>query len=170
MQIKNILFAAFFVATSQLSCVDEQTDIKAKLQAELGAKCEAMDKTLSDLSKKVIEQEIIHNIAMKELDEKFDQYVAWQISMITKDDTDTKNIEQKINTIRGGCRQEYNHFAQIIAKALDQNIKIENLLFNEKYKISNEINHALLRLYYVRSFIETIKLNILINQCDPDTI
>lgn len=164
MQIKNILLATLFVATSQVFCADEQTDVKAKLRTELEVRGKDMENTLSDLSKKVIAQEVSHNTIMKELDEKFDKYIAWQIYTKTKNDTNFTAIEQKINIVKESCRLEYNNFVKIIADALNKNIKIENLSFNEEYKISNEIDHDLLRFYYVRSFIETIKLKVLVGQ------
>lgn len=154
MQIKNILLAAFFVATSQLSCVDEQTDIKAKLQAELDAKCEM----LSNLSKKIIEQEVTYKVLTNKIHESFIKYADW---------LDKKDIENNVPARDAAETKKYftqrlNILQCALSESIKSDIKMQNVLLDEEYRKDNEVDHELFIYHILMAGFDAQELNILI--------
>ena len=160
MQIKNILLAALFFATSQLSCVDEQTNIKAKLCAELDAKCEI----LSNLSKKIIEQEATCEASKVKLFELLKKYDAWQKNKLTENNIEYHISEQELSTIKQRIIKNGENFGLKICEALKNNHSIQNIIFDEEYKQAHEEDHELFTFYITRTAHEAGMLKYIINK------
>ena len=152
MQIKNILFAAFFVATSQLSCVDEQTDVKVKLQAELDAKYE----TMSNLCKQITEQEAIVKVLTDKYDISLTKYFDWQIKKNTKNDA----LEWDTAKIREDLNQRLNILLNTMHNSTENGIKIRGMSFNEEYRKDHEFDHE---LFLYHNFMASFKIGQLRN-------
>jgi hypothetical protein len=155
MQIKNILLATLFVATTQVFCVDEQTDAKAKLRAELDAKIEAKYEVLANLSKKITEQEAIVQTSTNKYRESFIKYTDWQ----NKKDTENNiPIRNEVNAQEDFIKQ-LSILQNALSNSTKNGTKIRDIPFDEDYKKDNKADHELLIYHIFAAGLEIIALN-----------
>lgn len=160
MPIKNILLATLFVATSQVFCADEQTDIKAKLRAELEAEINAKYEALSNLSKKITEQEIVVQELTNKVHESIIKYAKWQ----DKKDATNNLAEKNADETTEYFTKQLNTFQNTLCNLTKNGTQMQTISFDEEYKNDNKLDHELFIYHILMAEFDAQELNALITE------